>query len=210
MIGDLAFGEPFGCLEKSEWHPFVKRLVYGINSGIILSVTQRYGAGGLLRAMLPHSLWEERAAMLRTTQEKVARRLEKGTERPDFMSFIMREDKNQELMSVPELNTNAEVLLVAGSETTATLLSGATYFLVKNPDILRKVTAEVRDAFSQESEITFAESSKLGYLGAVLNETFRMYPPAPGVIPRIVQAHQGESIAGEWVPPQVSCHSTFQ
>lgn len=102
----------FGCLDKAYWHPFVKNLVFGINSGIIVSSTQRYGARGLLMALIPKSLIEARMAMQRTTEDKVARRLEQGTERPDFMSFVMREDKNQELMSIAEMNANAEVLLV--------------------------------------------------------------------------------------------------
>ncbi len=134
--------------------------------------------------------------------EKVASRMDSGTERPDFMSHIMRHDKDGRQMSRKEIEANAEVLVVAGSETTATLLSGATYYLCMNPRQLEKVTAEVRDAFERDQDINAHALSKLENLLAVLMETSRLYPPVPGSVPRITV--NGDTIAGQWVPPAVS------
>ena len=47
-------------------------------------------------------------------------------------------------MSRPEIIANSSVLIVAGSETTATLLSGATYYLLQNPTKLARLQDEVR------------------------------------------------------------------
>jgi cytochrome P450 len=56
---------------------------------------------------------------------------------------------------------NASVLIVAGSETTATVLSGVTYLLLRYPDKLAKLTDEVRSAFESEDDITMAKFSQL-------------------------------------------------
>ena len=114
----------------------------------------------------------------------------------------MQNDKDGRQMSKAEMEANGEILMVAGSETTASLLSGATYYLCTNPRTLEKVTAEVREAFDSDRDINMSSASKLTYLLAVLNESLRMYTPAPGSIPRITV--NGDTIAGQWVPPGVS------
>lgn len=56
-------------------------------------------------------------------------------------------------MGLPQLESNSSILVIAGSETTATALAGATYFLLKNPDTMAKLTDEVRSTFTTEEEI---------------------------------------------------------
>ena len=76
------------------------------------------------------------------------------------------------------------VLITAGSETSATLLSGAIYYLLKNPTWLEQLKLELDTAFKDESEMTLASLGKLKVLNAVLSETSRMYPPVPVMLPR--------------------------
>ena len=57
-------------------------------------------------------------------------------------------------MSYQEIISNSSVLLTAGSETTATLLSGATYFLLQNPAVLQRVQSEIRRVFKNGEDIT--------------------------------------------------------
>jgi cytochrome P450 len=101
-----------------------------------------------------------------------------------------------------EMESNASTLIIAGSETTATLLSGATYYLLRNPETMTKVVKEVRETFETEEDINFASASRLNYMLAVLNESLRIYPPVPAGIPRVIE-DQGAMIAGRWVPPHV-------
>lgn len=53
--------------------------------------------------------------------------------------------------------------IVAGSETTATLLTGTLYLLLKNPVHLERVKDEVRSRFQSEDEITFSSVENLPY-----------------------------------------------
>lgn len=98
------------------------------------------------------------------------------------------------------------MLIIAGSETTATALSGATYLLGKNPDTLAKLTKEVRSAFSSEGEITLSSVQNLKYMLAVLDEALRMFPPVPGTGPRVVHAG-GDVICDAFLPENVSQRS---
>lgn len=102
-------------------------------------------------------------------------------------------------MSLPEIYANAAVLVIAGSETTATALSGAIYHLLQNPAALQELTTEVRSTFNSEKEINFASVNNLKYMLACIEETLRMYPPVPALVPRRVPKG-GADISGKWVP----------
>lgn len=106
-------------------------------------------------------------------------------------------------MSFEQLSANAEILVLAGSETTATLLSGCTYLLLTNPDKMEKLKHEVRSAFASESEITATSVNKLSYMLGVLNEALRLYPPVTSSLVRVVPTG-GDMITDHWVPEGVS------
>jgi cytochrome P450 len=97
---------------------------------------------------------------------------------------------------------NASTLVVAGSETTATTVTAAFYFLLTNPDAYQQLRNEVRSAFNSKTEITITSVNKLEYMLACLNETMRMMPAAPGGIPRVVPPG-GRVLNGKLVPQDV-------
>jgi cytochrome P450 len=94
-------------------------------------------------------------------------------------------------------------LILGGSETTATALSSATYYLGLNPEPFKRLCDEVRSAFKTEEEIDILSVGRLEYMPAVLNEAMRMNPPISGTIPRTIN-QKGDEIAGYFVPPGVS------
>lgn len=106
-------------------------------------------------------------------------------------------------MTLEQIRANASLLIIAGSETTATALSGATYLLCSNPDTLAKLTEEVRSAFSSEDEITLLSVQKLKYMLAVLDESLRMFPPVPTASPRTIH-EGGDVVCGTFLPEKVS------
>lgn len=151
-----------------------------------------------MKRWLPAKLMKIRQEHIAMTVEKVRRRLQLGTSRPDFMSHILRYN-DEKGMSEPELISNASLLIVAGSETTATLLSGCTFQLLKNPDVLQKLVTEVRTTFKTESDINLVSVNGLKYMLAVLEESFRMYPPVPAGLPRVLP-EEGDFVDGKWLP----------
>lgn len=64
---------------------------------------------------------------------------------------------------LPERETHVICSIIAGSETTATLLTGAVFLLLKNPKALQKLKDEIRSAFQSEDQITFSSVEHLPY-----------------------------------------------
>ncbi|KAJ2987771.1 hypothetical protein NUW58_g4323 [Xylaria curta] len=198
IIGDLTFGaEGFGCLKNARSHPWVRLITTAIRQQAVVLALISLGLRGPIA-------WVHKTLGVfadndhnRIVKEKVAQRIKDG-ERSDLLDGLIR---NKEL-SLEKLTSNAAVLIPAGSETTATLLSGVTYFLTTHVDMLRRLENEVRSAFQSDEEITFASVTNLSFMLACLNETMRFYPPLVTGLPR--QTHKDAIISGEFVPRGVS------
>lgn len=106
-------------------------------------------------------------------------------------------------MTDNDLLSNASLFILAGSETSATLLSGLIYLLLINPDCMQKVKEEIDGAFKDTSEMTFMKEAQLPYLHACIEETFRVYPPVPMELNRVTPP-EGATIDGIFVPGNVS------
>uniref|UniRef100_A0ACD5UT40 Uncharacterized protein n=1 Tax=Avena sativa TaxID=4498 RepID=A0ACD5UT40_AVESA len=75
----------------------------------------------------------------------------------------------------------------AGSETAATTLEWAIAELIKNPKIMQKATAEVRQAFHSRGAVAEHALSDLRYMHLVIRETLRLHTPLPLLLPRECQ-----------------------
>jgi cytochrome P450 len=202
LIGDLTFGEPFDCLKKADYHPWVSLIFDSVKVGSYVQAL-RYVPGGqrLVSLLVSKELLAKKADHHALTTEKVKNRISQTEERPDFMNKILKREKDG--MAFPELLGNSAILIIAGSETTATVLSGVTFLLLKNPTVMAKVVHEVRSTFANEDEINIAAMGNLRYMLACLDETMRIYPAVPVGLPRIVPGN-GDFINGKWVPGGVS------
>ena len=70
-----------------------------------------------------------------------------------LLEKLRNNETKKATLSETELILNMVQLISAGSETTASLLTGWTYFLLSNPSVHRRVVKEVRNAFSSAEEI---------------------------------------------------------
>ncbi|KAH0591775.1 hypothetical protein MHUMG1_10474 [Metarhizium humberi] len=138
-------------------------------------------------------------------RQKVLRRLN----RPDskqlddiFGAAVTPNDEGPIQMSMDELIRTFTFLIVAGSETTATILTGITNYLWHNPRVLRLLTEEIRSVPSEQS-LTLASTATMPYLNAVLKEGMRLCHPVPGALSRVVPP-EGKVISGHFVPGNVS------
>jgi cytochrome P450 len=96
-------------------------------------------------------------------------------ERTDILSLLMLAcDEDGQAMTDPELRDELVTLLLAGHETTATSVAWAVERLVRHPDKLRRLVAEIDAGEGDE------------YMQAVISETLRVRPVVPMVV-RILQ-----------------------
>lgn len=204
IIGELAFGESFGCLQNSEYHEWVKCIFLSTKMVTYLQIEHCYPfmERFVTRFLLPLQLFRSLALHKSHNKDKLRERIANGP-RNDLIEGLLK--KQEELkMSMDDLEHNSGVLVVAGSETTATLLSVVTHLLTANPQALARLTDEVRGAFDREDDITFTSASRLPYMLACLNEALRMHTPFPNALPR-TSPKGGAVVAGHVVPEDVSC-----
>ncbi|KAF2656827.1 cytochrome P450 [Lophiostoma macrostomum CBS 122681] len=205
LIGELAFGECFHCLETKTTDPWIAAVFGNVKAVPAMHMIRTYGLAGLLPYLTPKKGREAREENLRRNVAKIEERLLKGSEQRDFMDNVVEKSLDEKSsaegkgMTKAEMVANASILVLGGSETTATLLSGTTYSLCKNPEVMKKLNAEVRSAFKNEDEIDLLSVGKLEYMLAVLDEGMRVYPPVPNQGNRVVPKG-GAMVADRWVP----------
>ncbi|KAL6228775.1 hypothetical protein BDW75DRAFT_246343 [Aspergillus navahoensis] len=192
LIGDLAFGTSFGGLDNSQYHFWVSTIFDSVKVIPFVKIKDTYPVIiPLLMAFLPKHLRTARQFQDKYTKETVQKRL----------ANVAAQSRH--------MGGNASILIIAGSETTATLLSRVTYWLLRSPEALAKVTDEVRSAFQTEADISLQDVvTRLPYMLACLDEAFRMYPPVPSGLQRRVLT--SSIIAGYNIPPgtAVSVHQS--
>ncbi|KAI4151579.1 MAG: hypothetical protein LQ340_003424 [Diploschistes diacapsis] len=89
-------------------------------------------------------------------------------------------------MTQREIEATFNIVTIAGSETTATVLNGTLNYLTRNPGKLATLIKEARSAFSGEEGIDVKGVRELPYLNAVIDEGTRLCPPIPAGLPRLV------------------------
>ncbi|KAF9877225.1 trichothecene c-15 hydroxylase [Colletotrichum karsti] len=202
IIGDLSFAEPFGCLQNSKSHPWVDSLNDSVGLFPVVQVISGLPFSSILKPlyfwlMTPKGVAEKRGFSRSFAEETLKKRIALGSDRPDFVDAMLKADKEAKLTD-DELRDNSVILTTAGSETTATTLAAVTYFLGTHPEVLAKLSAEVRSAFQHEDDIDINSVQNLRYMLAVLKETMRMYP-AVALSQSRHAPPGGVQIAGEFV-----------
>lgn len=208
VIGDLAFGEPFGCLERGELDPRVAFLDGGLQTAGKAYFVKELGLERFLRFIFSRVM-AIRENLIEQMRAVLKRRIDLGQERPDLIEGLLKKQKDwvwwltlapvrEMVMSVSScadwspdricpssrfaamrLCCTSSVLdycycpedrrltivhsIIAGSETTATILSGTVFLLLKNPAVLEKLKNEIRSAFKSDEEITFSSVDHLPY-----------------------------------------------
>jgi cytochrome P450 len=202
-------GEPFALLSSMQQLTLdvIARAVFGVEEGprqdelkrrvraMIDPVANRWGvlllalSGGRIGSAAGERFQERRGAVDELIYDEIARRraapdLER---REDVLSLLLlARDEDGEAMTDGELRDELVTLLVAGHETTATALAWAFELLLRHPDSLRRLEAELDDGGDE-------------YLSAVIKETLRARPVIPGV-GRVVREEPFE-LAGYVLPP---------
>lgn len=91
---------------------------------------------------------------------------------------------------------------MAGADSTSITMRSIFYFLMKNPEKLEKVRAEVDGAFENgtlSSPAQYVPASSLPYLNAVVREATRLFPAFSVSQPRYVPSG-GMELCGKFIP----------
>ncbi|MFE4625568.1 cytochrome P450 [Streptomyces mirabilis] len=117
---------------------------------------------------------------------------------PDhFLSMLLAaRDEHGEPLSDIELRDEVVTLFSAGSATVATTLAWALHLLSTHQDVEERLHAEVVEVLDGRP-VTAADLPRLEYLGRVITEVLRLYPPA-WLLPRITP--EDTELGGHRIP----------
>ncbi|KAI4720850.1 cytochrome P450 [Aureobasidium sp. EXF-10727] len=195
IMADLTFSESLHMLEGSEYSPWVATIFASIKSMTRLRAVRLIpGMATVINIFLSNSIRKKQASHFKYSADRVDRRLARTPSSPDLWSFVLKKAGQEGGMSLSEMHSNSAMFMIAGTETTATLLS---------PTARDRLTRELRSAFACDADITIEALQQLPYLSACIEEGMRLYPPIPTGLPRQVP-QGGARICGEWIPEDVT------
>ncbi|MGW1681537.1 cytochrome P450 [Saccharopolyspora sp. NPDC002376] len=181
-IGLAGFGFDFGSFERDEPHPFVDALVRCLH----WSMTKLSRDPDGDHAQTDEAFRADAAFLASVVDEVIAARTAPGASAPesdDLLGLMLGATHPSDGTTLDLANIRDQVItfLIAGHETTSGTVSFALHNLVKHPTALRLVQREVDELWGDQSdpEPTFEDIGRLQYTRQVLNETLRMFPPAP-------------------------------
>ncbi|WP_307179716.1 cytochrome P450 [Streptomyces africanus] len=121
-----------------------------------------------------------------------------GHDTGDMLSMLLRavDEETGEPLTGHQICSEILTLAVAGTETTASVLSWALYELARHPGIEARVLAELDEVLG-ERPVALDHMTRLPYLNQVITETLRLHHPGWLVTRRTTQ----ETRLGEWTLP---------
>ncbi|MCH2108630.1 MAG: cytochrome P450 [Polyangiaceae bacterium] len=113
-------------------------------------------------------------------QGLIQKRKDEGGEGDDMLSALVsaHDDQSNSRLSDSEILGHISVFFAAGHETTAHALTWTLFLLAQFPQVTNRVLAEI-DTLASEGAFDLNDLDQLEYLGWVIKESLRLFPPAP-------------------------------
>ncbi|OJI80896.1 hypothetical protein ASPTUDRAFT_789965 [Aspergillus tubingensis CBS 134.48] len=199
VMGDLAFGEGFGCLEQGEYHWATQIMME------TMDFVGSYLPMWLFRMVLEvpglKSGWYK---FLEYCEMRLVERMRNEPDVPDVSAALLAPFKGKEPGKEDQqwLGGDSRLIIVAGSDTTASTLVSLFYELAHRPDEVEKLRAELAPFVNMDGGLGDFYDSEIGHLGhlnGAINEALRLYPAVPSGVPRIMPP-EGITVNGVSIP----------
>ncbi|KAL4933800.1 cytochrome P450 [Aspergillus undulatus] len=214
VMGDLAFGKSFNMLVDGRDH-YCLRVSHDSMIYFTLIAPLAWLFPLVIRTPLlnrpSNNFWK-------FVGEQVRWRMENPPDTPDVFHWILQgfRDQIHTKKGMMDLEAEAQLVIIAGSDTSASALTNAIFELVRHPKHVSKLRAEFHQLIGKDtsmSDVTPEDLAKLPHLNAVINETLRLHPPVLSGVPRRT-APQGLQIGDIYIPGdmniQIPFHTVFR
>ena len=198
-MGELGLGESFHMLEKKDnrWVPDL--LMEGMAD---IAQLQPVPWTTPILHRIPF-IAKGPKNFIRFVEDQVAKRKERGAKNPDILGYLIAawEKSDKKNIDYQWLRGDSRLVIVGGSDTTASTLTFIFYYLVKYPDEVRKLRKEFQAllAASGKDHLDTKDVAKAVHLNGVIHEALRLNPPIPSGYPRVTPP-EGLTIAGRYIP----------
>ena len=227
IIGDLAFGAPFGMLENGKDMAEIRKTPDGpITFAPAVEVLNRRGevsgALGCLPQLKPYAKnlpdpffskgVEAVENLAGIAVARVSQRLENpDVDRVDLLARLMEgKDEHGEKLGRAELTAEALTQLIAGSDTTSNTSCALLYWVLTSPGVVEKLQAELDNAIG-EGVPKYEQVKDLRYVSNVIQETLRIHSTSSLGLPRLTPMASAENphpapveVLGYTFPPGTS------
>lgn len=148
---------------------------------IINNGNRRLGSRRRLRIDLPftryHKLLEAKRTLDTFVYDLIAQRRKEGRDYGDVLSMLLEAQDEGNSMTDKQVHDQVLTFVAAGHETAQNTLSFTFYLLAQHPDVREKLLAELHSVLRGRAP-TAQDLPNLPYLEWVINEAWRVYPPA--------------------------------
>lgn len=119
IMADLCFGHPLGLLENNEYSPWLIAIFDSLKMLPFASLIAHYPIlNAVFTRFEPKWITKQRIAHCKHSEDRVNQRLQEGSDKPDIWNLVMSADISEKSLSLKEMHSNAELFMLAGSETT--------------------------------------------------------------------------------------------
>ena len=148
---------------------------------VINNTQRRFSALAKLDRRLPLARNQRRNIGVRTIDDFVytliTQRRAEGRDTGDVLSMLLDAQDEGNTMTDKQVHDQVLTFVAAGHETAQNTLSWTFYLLSQHPTIYDKLQAELQTVLGGRTP-TVADLAQLPYLEWVINESWRVYPPA--------------------------------
>ncbi|KAI0121697.1 cytochrome P450 CYP682H1 [Xylariales sp. AK1849] len=207
----FAFGKPFGHLDEPTFdHEFNLSVRTVVRASMLSRHT--YGLALPLMHSIPESITMRMNPAFRRMMAGCVRRSMNKPESaagssPDMVQTVLESPLPAEEKTFMRLFSETRSVIMAGTETTASVLVCITACLLKDPNKVARLKHEIGEAEEQMgTTLSYSKLKELPYLTGVVNEGLRLANPTPSRLPR--ECPDQELKYKDWTIPRGTTIST--
>ena len=124
-----------------------------------------------------HKVLEAKRVLDTFVYDLIAQRRKEGQDKGDVLSMLLEAQDEGNSMTDKQVHDQVLTFIAAGHETAQNTLSFTFYLLSQHPEVREKLLAELQRVLHGRAP-TVRDLPNLPYLDWVINESWRVYPPA--------------------------------
>ncbi|XP_016450352.1 cytochrome P450 76A2-like [Nicotiana tabacum] len=193
MLGNLMFSRDLvhpGSKKASEFFTAMMRIMEwsgNPNVSDIFPCLRRFDLQGLNKKM-QRDMGNALEIASTFVKERMKEREDGGEKKKDFLDVLLDFEGSgkDEPAKLTEHQINIFILemFLAGSETTSSSIEWTLTELLRHPEAMAKVKAEISEVVGKNKKLEESDIDNLPYMQAVIKEALRLHPPLPFLVPR--------------------------
>ncbi|KAF1944269.1 cytochrome P450 [Clathrospora elynae] len=206
VMGDVSFGQSFANMATGQEHPAIHAMHKYLG---VLGPIMAIPWFPLLISAIPGmdvgftELFGICAKVLKDKQQI----FDKEKQPTDIVAWFLKAIKERDDSASPtkeSLDDDTRAVIIGGSDTISNTFANALFYLVKYPEVQRKLCGLLNEAIPEGYvSWNYTQVETVSYIDDIINETLRLKPPTIQGLPRETPA-QGIRIGDKHIPGYVN------